>query len=40
MRLIHLRLCDSLMTLIFSLITPKNFPVMELKIPCSCSLGN
>jgi hypothetical protein len=37
MRLTHSLLRDSLMALISSLITPKNFPVMELKIPCSCS---
>jgi hypothetical protein len=37
MRLTNLPLIVSLMALIFSLITPKNFPVMELKIPCSCS---
>jgi hypothetical protein len=36
MRLKHFLPCDSLMALIFSLITPKNFPVMEFKIPCSC----
>src|ERR1700678_1198756 len=36
MWLTQLLLCDSLMPLIFSLITPENFPVMELKIPCSC----
>jgi hypothetical protein len=37
MQLTHSLLRDSLMALVFSLITPKNFPVMELKIPCSCS---
>jgi hypothetical protein len=28
------------MALVFSLITPKNFPVVELKVPCFVLLGN